>query len=417
MPPGDSLAVPPVPARSAPPGPVAPSQEEATLGNRRGRLLLAGFAAAHFTHHVSNSLLTPLLPFIRDSFGLSYAQSGFLVSAFSLSLGLSNAPIGVLADRVGSRPVVVVGLILTGAISAAVAFAGAYWQLLLLLVVMGVVAGSYHAPAAALIARAFPANVRGTAIGLHITGGHLSFFAVPATAAAMLSAGETWRAPYLWLAFAPVVTGVMIWYLAPRAHEPTPGGVDRLAVFRELGSVIRTVGPLVSISILFQMVYAALTAFTTLYLVDARGLDAPWAAALFGVPQLVGVLGAPLAGFLSDRLGRRTVILIGMGLMGPSLYALTLVPGELILLPLLLIGAAATMRQTVTEVFVMDSAPPHRRATVLGSYYMLSQELGGLAAPLLGFLAFAVGIAGAYTGTCIGLAALSVAVLLVGRRL
>ena len=396
---------------------VAAKQPEITLRTGRGQLLLGGFTAAHFSHHVSNSLLNPLLPFIRDSFALSYAQSGFLVSAFSLSLGLSNAPIGVLADRIGSRPVVVVGLVLTGAISVAVGLAGGYWQLMLLLVLMGLIAGSYHAPAAALIARAFPSNVRGTAMGLHITGGHLSFFATPVAAAAMLSAGETWRAPYLWLAFAPVVTGAMIWYLAPRTHEPTPGGVDRWAVFRELGSVVRMIGPLVSLSILFQMVYASLLAFTTLYLVDARGLDAPWAAALFGVPQLVGVLGAPLAGFLSDRLGRRTVILAGMALLGPSLYGLTVVPTELILLPLLLIGVAATMRQTVTEVFVMDSAPPHRRATVLGSYYMLSQELGGLAAPLLGFLAFAIGIAPAYTGTCIGLAVMSVAAVVVGRRL
>src|SRR5687768_10710440 len=95
-----------------------------TLSNRRGRTLIGAFTAAHFSHHVSNSLLNPLLPFIRDAFALSYTQSGFLVSAFSLSLGLSNAPIGLLADRVGSRPVIVAGLILTGAISAALAFAG-----------------------------------------------------------------------------------------------------------------------------------------------------------------------------------------------------------------------------------------------------------------------------------------------------
>jgi MFS family permease len=245
----------------------------------------------------------------------------------------------------------------------------------------------------------------------------LSFFAVPVAAAAMLSAGESWRAPYIWLAFAPVISGVMVWYLAPREHEPTRGGVDRWAVFRELGSVIRLVGPLVSVSIVFQMIYAALLAFTTLYLVDARGLEPTWAAAVFGVPQLVGVLGGPASGFLSDRLGRRTVILTGMGLLGPSLYLLTVVPAELLLLPLILIGVAATMRQTVTEVFVLDSAPPHRRATVLGSYYMLSQELGGLAAPLLGFLALTLGITAAYTGTCIALAAMSVAVVLAGRRL
>ena len=68
----------------------------------RNGFLVGAFMFAHFTHHVSNSLLAPLQPLIRDSLGLGYVQSGWLVSAFSLSLGLSQAPIGVIADRVAA---------------------------------------------------------------------------------------------------------------------------------------------------------------------------------------------------------------------------------------------------------------------------------------------------------------------------
>jgi MFS family permease len=397
---------------AAPPGP-----GELSLGSPRGRLLLGGFVAAHVAHHVSNSLLNPLLPFIRDTFALSYAQSGFLVAAFGLSLGFSNAPVGVLADRVGPRPVVVIGLLLTGAVSVAVAFAGAYWQLLVLLVLMGLIAGTYHAPASALLARAFPASVRGVAMGLHITGGHFSFFAAPVVAALLLSATGTWRTPYLWFAIAPVVAGVALWYLAPRVHDRPPAGLDALAAFREVGTVVRLVGPLVSVSILFQIAFAALQAFLTLWLVDARGVPGPLAAAMFGVPQLLSMIGAPLGGYLSDRLGRRAVILLGIGALGPSLYALTVVPNELLLVPLAAIGLAGAMRNAVTEVFVMDSAPAHRRATVMGGYYMLAQELGGVAVPVLGAAAGAVGIAAAFGSTCLGLAVLSVVVLLVQRKL
>lgn len=390
--------------------------EQEPLAGRRAALL-GGFTTAHFSHHVSNSLLNPLLPFIRDAFALSYTQSGLLVSAYSMSLGLSNAPIGLLADRVGSRPVIVWGLMLTGVVSAALSFSGAYWQLFLMLVLLGIISGTYHAPAASLIARAFPPRTRGAAMGFHITGGHLSFFAAPLTAAFLVSATGTWRTPYLWLAFAPVLSGILIWYLAPRGREPTSAGADRLAVFRDVRAVVRLVGPLVSMSLLFQLCYAALTAFTSLYLVDARGVPAALAAVLFGVPQLVGVLGAPLGGLLSDRFGRRAVILLGMGSLGPALLLLTLVPNELLLVPLALIGLAASMRTTVTEVLVMDSTPPHRRATVLGGYYLLSQELGGLAAPLLGVLASAIGIGSAYGGVAAGLAGVSLLVVLLHRRL
>ena len=88
--------------------PVAPvrASEELSLRSRHGRVLLGTITAAHFAHHTSNSLLNPLLPLIRDTFALSYTQSGFAVSAYSLSLGLSNGPIGLLADRIGSRKVI-----------------------------------------------------------------------------------------------------------------------------------------------------------------------------------------------------------------------------------------------------------------------------------------------------------------------
>jgi len=390
---------------------------ETTLRDGRGQRLLGAFTAAHFSHHVSNSLLNPLLPFIRDSFALSYAQSAFLVSAFSLSLGLSNAPIGALADKVGSRPVIVWGLVLTGAVSAAIAFATEYWHLFALLVVLGLVAGSYHAPAAALLARAFPARARGTAMGFHITGGHLSFFAVPLAASSLVALTGSWTTPYLWLAWAPLVTAAMIWYVVPKGYERAAGATDRWAVFRELRSVLRTVGPLVSASILFQMSYAAMLAFMTLYFVDVKGIDRYTAAALFGVPHLVGLIGAPLGGWLSDRIGRKAVIMIGIGIMGPAVLTMTVVPNELILLPLIVIGFAAALRMVVTEVLVMDSAPDHRRATVMGSYHMLTQELGGLAAPVLGTLATIFGIGVAFGGFAMLLAGASVVIVLLGRRL
>ena len=140
------------------------------MATGRGRAAIAGFSVAHFSHHVTNSLLSPLLPLIRDTFGLSYTQQGIAVSAFSLSNGLSNAPIGVLADRIGPRIVLSGGLVLLGLASVALSLAGEYWHLLVLLLAMGIISGSYHAPAVALIARAFPERGRGAVMGLHTTG-------------------------------------------------------------------------------------------------------------------------------------------------------------------------------------------------------------------------------------------------------
>ena len=389
-------------------------EDELSLRTRRGRVLLGTITAAHFAHHTSNSLLNPLLPLIRDTFALSYAQSGFAVSAYSLSLGLSNGPIGLLADRIGSRTVIVVGLVLTGLVSIALAQAGDYGQLLILLLALGIISGTYHAPAAALIARSFSPRVRGSAMGFHITGGHLSFFAAPLLAAYLATSTGTWRTPYLWFAIVPVVLGVLVWLVASPDRRSRAAG-DLWAPFREIRTVMGTIGPLVSLSVAFQVGISAMFAFLALYLVDARGISPALAATAFGFTQLLGVIGAPAGGWLSDRLGRRTPILISLGVIGPSVYLLTLVPNELLVVPLVIFGLAFSMRSTATEVLVMDTAPADRRGAVLGAYYLAAQPIGGIATPIFGAIAGVTGIAAAFSGVGLLLVAMSLVAVVAGR--
>jgi len=378
--------------------------------------MLATITAAHFAHHTSNSLLNPLLPLIRDTFAMSYAQSGFAVSAYSLSLGLSNGPIGLLADRVGSRKVMVVGLVLTGLVSAAVSQAGSYGQLLVLLLALGVISGTYHAPAAALISRAFSPRVRGAAMGLHITGGHLAFFASPLLAAYLATTTGTWRTAYLWFAVVPIALGIALWLTTP-ADAPARTSGDLLSPFREIRTVFRTIGPLVSLSIAFQVGIASMFAFLALYLVDARGISPAVAAIAFGYTQLVGIVGAPLGGWLSDRLGRRIPILISLGVIGPSVYLIAITPNDLLLIPLTIFGLAFSMRGTATEVLVMDTAPAARRGAVLGAYYLAAQPIGGIATPIFGLIAGAVGISVAFSGIGLLLVAMSLVAIVLGRGL
>lgn len=357
------------------------------------RALLAAFSVAHFAHHVTNSLLSALLPFIRDAFALSYTDAGFAVSAYTIASGVSNAPLGVVADRMGARRVIVWGLVLIGLASVAIGLAGEYWQLLAFLMVMGIASGTYHAPASALIAELFSAR-RGMAMGTHTTAGHLSFFIAPLLAGIVAATGS-WRTPYIAFAIAPIACAFLLWRIAPMGTRST-GRHGWLATVSDIGMVARRVGPLVSLSILFQVVISAAMAFLSLYLVDARGISPGVAAALFGVPQLAGLIGAPMAGTLSDRYGRRIVLLLGLALMGPAAWALTVVPNELVFLPLLVIGVSFSIRATTTEVLIVDNTPPERRSTVLGTYYLVNQPVGGVAAPIFGAVAGAIGISVAY---------------------
>ena len=373
------------------------------------RALLAAFSVAHFAHHVTNSLFSALVPFIRETFVMSNTQIGFAVTAYAIASGLSNAPLGVLADRVGARRVIVGGLVLIALTSVGIGLSGSYPWLLVGLVVMGVASGSYHAPASALIAETFPFARRGVALGTHTTAGHLAFFAAPLVAGALALAG-TWRLPYVVFALAPLLCAVLLLRVAPPG-ERTRERHEWLATFSDIGRVARSIGPLVSISIVGQVLISSALAFLTLYLVDARGVSPAVAAGLFGVPQLAGLFAAPTSGMLSDRFGRPAVLLGAIVASAPAVWLLVALPIEFVVLPLLLIGACLSFRATATEVLIIDTTPSTRRSTVLGTYYLVNQPVGGIAAPLFGAIADAIGIGNAFAWLAAGFAVLAVIAL------
>ena len=360
----------------------------------RRRTLLIALSLAHFSQHVTNSLLSALLPFIRDTFVLSNTQAGFAVTAYTIASGLMNAPLGVMADRIGARRVIVAGLLGVGIASVGIGLAGSYPLLLVGLIVMGIAGATYHAPASALLAETFTYARRGVALGTHTTAGHLAFFAAPLVAGLLAAAGS-WRVPYLAFAVAPVVCAFFVLRIAPPGIRAT----DRhewLATFTDIGRVARSVGSLVSLSILAQMLLSSATAFLTLYLVDARGIPPALAAALFGVPQLAGLFAAPLSGILSDRFGRPAVLMTSLILSGPAIWLLTNVSVELVVVALLFVGVTQSFRATATEVLIIDSTPVNRRSTVLGTYYLVNQPVGGIAAPVFGAVSDVIGIGPAF---------------------
>lgn len=368
-----------------------------------------GLSAAHFAQHVTNGLLSALLPFIRDTFLLSNTQAGFAVTAYTIASGVMNAPLGVLADRVGARRVIVGGLVVVAATSVAVGLAPTYVALLIALVAMGIASGTYHAPASALIAETFTFARRGVALGTHTTAGHLAFFAAPLLAGILATQG-TWRLPYVAFAVAPLLCAVVVMRIAPPGTRAL-GRHEWLATFSDIGRVARSVGSLVSISIVAQVLMSSALAFLTLFYVDARGVSPAIAAALYGVPQLAGLFAAPLSGVLSDRFGRPAVLLGALIVSGPASWLLVTMPVELAVIPLLLIGACLSFRTTATEVLIIDTTPAARRSTVLGTYYLVNQPVGGIAAPIFGAVADSAGIANAFLWLSFAFVGLSVVAL------
>lgn len=191
---------------------ISASAIPATSGIGRLIALLAG---AHFAHHVLTALLIPLLPFIRDEFGLSYAQSGIVTSAFTLSYGLSQLPAGWLSDRIGPRYMLLVGISGVAVAGTFVGVSPAFALLLVGLVLMGIAGGGYHPAASAVISKVVAPERRGRALGIHIVGGSSSHFLAPLIAAGLVSL-VGWRGSFLSLSIPVALLGLAAFVMIER---------------------------------------------------------------------------------------------------------------------------------------------------------------------------------------------------------
>ena len=382
-------------------------------------VVLGVFMAAHFSHHLVTGALTPLLPWLRDELNLDYSGVGVLVSAYSLTYGILQIPSASLGNHMSRRRLIAYGLMGLGGSAGLMVLAGDFWQVAALLVLLGIFGSTYHAPASAFLSQTFDKAHRGRSLGIHTIGGSGSLLITPALAVFIASTFHSWRTSFMVLGVAPVLAGFLVLTAARRQEE-----VHLRAAAATLGervawlTVVRLIGLLVIIAMVASMLATAVSSFLPLYLVDKHGVSAEMAGIMVGLVAGGGVIGAPLGGLLSDRVGRRPVIVASLVLAGPLLYVITALPfGWGMAVAIAAYGLVLSARMPVMESVIADVVPVAQRGTVLGVYFFLSQETAAVATPLVGSMMDDYGADPTFVGLSLvgGVAAL-LALLIRGAR-
>jgi len=376
---------------------------------------------AHFSHHLLTALPAPLLPFIRDDFALNYTQAGLVVSVFSLSYGISQLPAGWLADRIGPRIMITVGICGVALVGFLIGLSQTYIMLIVLLALMGVAGGGYHPSAAPMISASVEPRNRGRALGFHLIGGSGSYFLAPLIAAAA-AATWGWRGSFIGLAVPTMIFGITFYVLLGRRakmsttqqtttnhHDETsspPGYLRRLVIFMILTTFT-------------QAVTFSAVAFIPLFLVDHFGVGEGTAAAFLSIIYSAGLWASPLGGYLSDRLGRVPVTLAACLITGPVIYLLNLSSYSLgIGALLLIIGIVMYIRMPASESYIIGQAPERHRSMVYSIYYFAGMEGSGILTPVMGSFIDRFGFYSSFTIAGIAVVAMTLicSVFLWGRR-
>jgi len=367
--------------------------------------LLPLFVLAHFGHHLLTALPIPLLPMIRSDFGLDYTQAGLVNSAFILAYGLGQLPAGWLADRVGSRILLTIGICGVALGGLFVGLSKTYMMMIVFLVVMGVMGGGYHPAAPPLISSSVDSKNLGRALGLHAIGGSASYFLSPLIAAAIASVWG-WRGSFIVLSIPAFAFGTALFVVLGRRSAVKKAEITKSGT--EEGNISQPVRLSRLVAFLFVSIFTHAVLFSTisfipLFLVDNFLIPNATAAALVALIYSAGFWAAPLGGYLSDRWSRVPVVLFVCLLTGPLIYALNVVPyGWGIICLLLIMGMTLYVRMPVSEAYIVDQTSERHRSKILGIYFFGSMESGGVLTPVMGYVVdrfgfyFSFTIAGAF---------------------
>jgi len=303
-------------------------------------------------------IISPVMPSFARTFGVSINAVTFLVTVFSLSR-LCFAPIsGLLVQRLGERRIYISGLLVVALSTGACAFSQTYGQLLFFRAVSGVGSTLFYVSALGLMIHISPADARGRVAGIFTTSFMVGAVGGPAVGG--LTAGWGLTAPFVVYGVALLGVAVVLFYGLRNSTLAAPAPPTRSKVtMREALRFRAYWSSLLSNFATGWSAFGLRVALVPLFVSDVMGRG----VGVIGVVLAAFAAGNALAvipsGYLSDRMGRRTLLIAGLGASGVATVALGVVSS----LPAFM--AAACVSGATTGIFMspMQAAV----ADILGS--------------------------------------------------
>lgn len=338
-------------------------------------LVLAAVAISGVLAGLDGTAVLVAAPEIAQSVHATQAQLQWVANAYLVALAVGLLPAGRLADRFGARRIFIIGVLAFGVLSLSIGLSGDAPSLIALRAAQGL-AGALMQPASmALLRVSFPSRTLNHAIGTVTAATAAAAAGGPLIAGTMVEQLD-WPSVFLLNTPLAVLTAALAWwggveFRAP--HSKATRAIDLLRLPNIRMGILLVIASYFAIyGLLFVM---------TLYLQNARGLDAVTAGVWMLPLSGVVVLSAPLGGALIARFGPRWPAAGGMALLAIGLVGLAWIDCDTTMLrfaPLALFaGLGVGLALVASTQVIVASAPPALSGLASGVQQTFSQ-LGGV---------------------------------------
>jgi MFS family permease len=353
-------------------------------------------SAGHMMTHWYPATFYLLLPLIGNELGLSFSQIGSILTCQFAAGALSNLPGGMLVDAIGRKGLLMaVALSWVGLPYLVMGFSYSYWMLLVCAALVGIGNNLWHPTAIPLLAQNHPER-RGLVVSIHAMGGNLGDALAPLAVGAMLTV-FSWRDVVVMNVVPGIVASILLLLLLGRGGGAglgedlagsSPGRVSRLALHSFAGVRLllanRTVLMLSLGSAVRAMTAMTLLTFLPIFLAKELGYSSAWVGGSLFALQAAGFAAAPVSGHLSDRMGRRNIIMTSMAMSAVVLLFMAFAGrSPAFALFVAFLGFFLFAIRAVLQAWLLDATPRQLGGTSIGILFG-TQAVGAAIGPLIG---------------------------------
>jgi MFS family permease len=338
-----------------------------------------------------------LLPLIGAELGLSYGQIGSILACQFAAGAISNIPGGIFVDAVGRKGLLMaLSLFWVGFPYLVMGFSHVYWMMLLCATLVGIGNNLWHPTAIPWLANRFP-DRKGLVMAFHSMGGNVGDAIAPLVIGALL-ATYSWRGVVLINVIPGIIMSVMILFYIGRIYsadaraggaEAKPAAMSGGERFRSLVALMRNPALVtLSVSSTFRaMTQSALLTFLPVYLARDMGYSAFLIGACLFALQASGFIAAPIAGHLSDKIGRRQIIMSSMSMTAVVILFMAFAGGTIWFVVLIaLLGFFLFAVRAVLQAWLLDATPTNMGGSAIGLLFgmqAIGQALGPVTAGII----------------------------------
>ena len=330
-------------------------------------------------------VVSPVLPVYARTFGVSMDAVTFAITLFSVMRLFFAPPSGLLVQRLGERPVYVSGLLIVSVSTGLSAFVQTYWELLVFRAIGGIGSTMFFISALGLMIRISPPDARGRAAGLFATSFLVGMVGGPLLGS--LTAGFGLRAPFLFYGIAMLLTAAVVFYALRRSTLSAPAELVHVHTEVTMRAALAHRAyraALVSNFATGWSVFGVRMAVVPLFISDVMGRGPRMTGLVLAAFAIGNVIVVMPSGYLSDRIGRRSLLISGLLACGVATIGLGVSTSLPIFLTAACIaGAASGVYTSPQQAAIADILGNSARAGTPVAAFQMMADFGAIVGALV----------------------------------